>query len=172
MQREGTHISHMRTLCAQPIVNAVCLDLAAAAAATQGDKSKVINPCGLIAWSNFNDTYTIQRKAADEASFTEVKIRDKGIALPSDVRHRFGSQKGENFNPTLTSTRGGNNLTNEQNQPIQLRQDERLIVWMRTAALPHFRKLWGIIDTDLAAGDTLTITVNNRCVRVFMCVCM
>jgi hypothetical protein len=141
-----------------------CLHPAAAAAAAQGDKSKVINPCGLIAWSNFNDTYTIQRKAADEASFSEVKIRDKGIALPSDVRHRFGSQKGENFNPFINASRGGDNLTNDLGQEIELRQDERLIVWMRTAALPHFRKLWGIIDTDLAAGDTLTITVNNRCV--------
>jgi hypothetical protein len=151
-------------------MTAVCLHLSAAA--TQGDRNKVINPCGLIAWSNFNDTYSIQRKAADEASFTEVKIRDKGIALPSDVRHRFGSQTGQNFNPHLNSTRGGNNLTNDQNQPIELRQDERLIVWMRTAALPHFRKLWGVIDTDLAAGDTLTITVNNRCVCVCVCVCV
>lgn len=25
----------------------------------KGDQSKIINPCGLIAWSNFNDTYQV-----------------------------------------------------------------------------------------------------------------
>merc|ERR1711937_1076450 len=30
--------------------------------------------------------------------------------------------------------------------------DEHFIVWMRTAGLPNFRKLWGRIDGDLKAG--------------------
>jgi hypothetical protein len=34
------------------------------------------------------------------------------------------------------------------------------MVWMRTAALPHFRKLWGKINTDLEPG-TYTVTINN-----------
>ena len=39
-------------------------------------------------------------------------------------------------------------------------EDEDFIVWMRTAGLPHFKKLHRIIDTDLSAG-TYTLTVNN-----------
>lgn len=90
-------------------------------------------------------------------------MREKGTALPSDVRHRFGSQYGSFFNPLLNSQRGGNNLTDPiTGDRLRLNQDERLIVWMRTAALPRFRKLWGIVDTDLAAGDVVRITVNNR----------
>lgn len=116
----------------------------------------------MIAWSNFNDTYEMSRKPADSPKAVELPIRERGIALPSDVRHRFGSQLGQNFNPLLNSMRGGNNMTDLLNRAIPLNQDERLIVWMRTAALPRFRKLWGVIDTDLYKGDVLNITINNR----------
>ena len=33
---------------------------------------------------------------------------------------------------------------------------------MRTAALSDFRKLWGHIDVDLAAGDQVNIYVTNQ----------
>ena len=40
--------------------------------------------------------------------------------------------------------------------------NEDLIVWMRTAAFPNFRKLYRKIDTDLEAGDyTLKITYSK-----------
>ena len=32
-------------------------------------------------------------------------------------------------------------------------EDEHFIVWMRTAGLPNFRKLWGRINTGLEPGD-------------------
>lgn len=34
------------------------------------------------------------------------------------------------------------------------------MVWMRTAGLPEFRKLWGRIETQLPAGNYL-ININN-----------
>lgn len=128
-----------------------------------GNEDQIINPCGLIAWSNFNDTYDMVKTSPQGAAFSgPLAIREKGIALPSDVRHRFGGQMGSFFNPVLNVTRGGDNLTTANGEPIPLNQDERLMVWMRTAALPHFRKLWGVIDTPLAAGDVVTATINNR----------
>jgi len=39
--------------------------------------------------------------------------------------------------------------------------NEHFIVWMRTAGLPNFRKLWGKIETDLPAG-TYTLGINNN----------
>lgn len=43
-----------------------------------------------------------------------------------------------------------------------LNADEHFIVWMRTAALSNFRKLWGRIDTDLPKGTAVTIAITNR----------
>ena len=45
--------------------------------------------------------------------------------------------------------------------------DEHFIVWMRTAGLPTFRKLWGKIETDLTAGTYKVIIENNYDVSAF-----
>jgi LEM3 (ligand-effect modulator 3) family / CDC50 family len=43
-----------------------------------------------------------------------------------------------------------------------VKEDEHFIVWMRTAALPNFRKLWGRIETDIPAGAAIRISIRNR----------
>lgn len=43
-----------------------------------------IVPCGLIAWSLFNDTYKFSRGPS------ELKVNRKGIAWKSDRNHKFG----------------------------------------------------------------------------------
>ena len=35
--------------------------------------------------------------------------------------------------------------------------DPDFIVWMRTAALPEFRKLYRVINRDLRKGETLNV---------------
>lgn len=42
-----------------------------------------------------------------------------------------------------------------------MNQDEHFIVWMRVAALPHFRKLWGKIGQSLKKGDVITVNLQN-----------
>ena len=44
----------------------------------------------------------------------------------------------------------------------QLSEQEDLIVWMRTAALPTFRKLFGRIEVDLQANETITVNIENN----------
>ena len=44
----------------------------------------------------------------------------------------------------------------------QLSEQEDLIVWMRTAALPTFRKLYGRIYVDLKVNDTITVHLENN----------
>ena len=151
-----------------------------------GNASDVINPCGLIAWSNFNDSYALTVDRAGSAgagaaaaaaadangttatTATPLAVSAKGIALSSDVQQRFGAQLPQNFNPVLDSfgtyQRGGGNLTNATTgEYVPVNSDERFVLWMRPAALPDFRKLWGRIDgVALAAGDVVTVTIDNR----------
>lgn len=44
----------------------------------------------------------------------------------------------------------------------QLSEQSDLIVWMRTAALPTFRKLYGRLNVDLSANDVITVTIQNN----------
>ncbi|KAG2492327.1 hypothetical protein HYH03_009278 [Edaphochlamys debaryana] len=126
-----------------------------------GNNSLLINPCGLIAWSFFNDTYEVLRVPNGSGPAANLSISDTGIAFSSDVKYRFANYTPENFNPTLDSNRGGANLTAASGGATP-QENERFMNWMRVAALPRFRKLWGIIHTDLKAGDKLNITIYNR----------
>nr|VDC99497.1 unnamed protein product [Brassica rapa] len=112
---------------------------------------KPIVPCGLIAWSLFNGTYTLSRNN------TPLAVNKKGIAWKSDKEHKFGNRVfPKNFQKgNLT---GGATL----NPYTPLSEQEDLIVWMRTAALPTFRKLYGKIETDLENGDTIHVTLQNN----------
>jgi hypothetical protein len=44
----------------------------------------------------------------------------------------------------------------------QLNEQEDLMVWMRTAALPTFRKLYGKIEVDLEANEVINVTLDNN----------
>ncbi|XP_047951335.1 ALA-interacting subunit 1-like [Salvia hispanica] len=117
----------------------------------QTSDGKPIVPCGLIAWSLFNDTYMLSKNDA------ALQINKKDIAWRSDRTHKFGSNiYPKNFqNGTLI---GGAKL----DESIPLSQQEDLMVWMRTSALPTFRKLYGKIETDLEANEKITVTIQNN----------
>jgi hypothetical protein len=46
--------------------------------------------------------------------------------------------------------------------PPQDITNEHFIVWMRPAALPNFRKLYGRFDSDVPAGSVLTFAVRSN----------
>ncbi|CAN1302364.1 Putative ALA-interacting subunit 2 [Linum perenne] len=112
---------------------------------------QLIVPCGLIAWSLFNDTYTFSREAS------KLRFNRKNIAWSSDREHKFGKNVyPSNFqNGTIV---GGGKL----DPKIPLSDQEDLIVWMRTAALPSFRKLYGRIEEDLDVNDVITVDLMNN----------
>jgi hypothetical protein len=117
--------------------------------ATNG--SLPIVPCGLIAWSLFNDTYSFYR------ANKPLIVNKKDISWKSDREHKFGKDVyPKNFQSG--GLIGGAKL----NASIPLSEQEDLIVWMRTAALPTFRKLYGRIEEDLQENDTIKVTLLNN----------
>ncbi|KAK4595033.1 hypothetical protein RGQ29_018682 [Quercus rubra] len=111
-----------------------------------------IVPCGLIAWSLFNDTYSFSRNNL------QLIVNKKDISWKSDREHKFGSDvypKNFQANGTLI---GGASL--DPTKPLSEQED--LIVWMRTAALPTFRKLYGKIEVDLEQNDVISVTLQNN----------
>ncbi|KAF7842885.1 putative ALA-interacting subunit 2 [Senna tora] len=110
-----------------------------------------IVPCGLIAWSLFNDSYSFSRGPS------KLKVNRKNIAWKSDRDHKFGKHVYP-FNFQNGTLIGGGKL----DPHIPLSDQEDLIVWMRTAALPSFRKLYGKIDEDLDADDVIVVRLMNN----------
>jgi len=97
------------------------------------------NPCGLIAKSLFNDTYTL----TNVTNNILLSINETNIAWSSDKSLKYAT-------PPNASNIQWTNTTNEH-----------FMVWMRPAGLPNFRKLWGRINGDLIPGN-YTLAINNN----------
>ncbi|KAF7656632.1 hypothetical protein LDENG_00038770 [Lucifuga dentata] len=121
-------------------------------------KDRPIVPCGAIANSMFNDTFKLYQ-TFDNGTRKMVPFDGKGIAWWSDYNIKFR-------NPSITPLRNAFNGTvmpifwpepayeldpsNPANNGF-INQD--FLVWMRRAALPHFRKLYRrITEGDYAKG--------------------
>ncbi|XP_044737780.1 cell cycle control protein 50A [Chrysoperla carnea] len=107
-------------------------------------------PCGAIANSLFNDNITLYSK-----SDGWVPLLKTGIAWPSDKNIKFrnppieqGGSLEEAFKPFAKPPNWKKNIWELDLQDPNNNgfQNEDLIVWMRTAALPTFRKLYRRID--------------------------
>ena len=106
-------------------------------------------PCGLVAWSAFNDTLRVLVEGA-AVRLTQlapgVSRRAAGGAAAA-ARARFAPvpSAGVNVDP---ASRGGR-------QPSgMLSDDDALQAWMDPAALPSFRKRVGAIDGGLSSVDS------------------
>jgi hypothetical protein len=104
-------------------------------------------PCGLIAKSVFNDTYILSTVDPNDASFNAntdvISFDENQIAWKSDIE-KFKNQAGD------WETIQWANVT-----------DQHFIVWMRTAGLPTFRKLYAAIHDGLQE-QTYYLTVTNN----------
>ncbi|XP_012527366.1 cell cycle control protein 50A [Monomorium pharaonis] len=127
-----------------------------------------IAPCGAIANSLFSDELTLYSTTRNE----DVPLLKTGIAWSSDKETKFKNPKGssnlkeafKNFTKPKNWTKHIYELDpyDEDNNGFK---NEDLIVWMRTAALPTFRKLYrrinhtekGYEDGLLAGNYTLQI---------------
>jgi len=115
-----------------------------------------VEPCGLAAWSFFNDTYAVY-KVEDGKNDTQVTVNEKGISWAIDRDDNFADHHAKNFNMEIYKDhRGGGTIVGPINQ------NEHFLVWMREAAVANFWKLWGKIEEDIPAGTKLKFKIANR----------
>ncbi|KAG6820794.1 hypothetical protein H0H93_011559 [Arthromyces matolae] len=126
-----------------------------------------VYPCGLIANSVFNDTFSspvLQNPPGDSSSVTETyEFTSKGIAWPGEAK-KYVSAPNEQYNttglvpPPNWRLRYPNNYTAD-NPPPDLKADEHFQNWMRTAGLPTFTKLYGRNDTAPMKQGTYRVVI-------------
>lgn len=128
--------------------------------ASQENPDMTYAPCGAIANSLFNDTIELQvcttsKNCEDtDTDWSTVKVTGRGIAWASDKEYKFRNPGGDNSVEAIKKAFQDNKAvkpmdwqkqvweldpTDDENNGFQ---NEDLIVWMRTAALPNFRKLY------------------------------
>ena len=134
---------------------------------TPTDKTATILICNTTRFRN-NDSTAILTGG------NETNLCHKnGIAWDSDKKSKFATPtmsdtiwtaRRDNYGapiPTTNSIFLANGwYANETGHNVPVSTDEDLMVWMRTASLPEFRKLFRIIDVDLEAGPYL-MTINS-----------
>jgi len=124
----------------------------------EGQPDKTYAPCGAIANSLFNDTivleYCEKKSCVNTDTWKTVKVTGRGIAWESDKQYKFKNPGGKNSAADIKKAwedAGAIKPMDWQKEVWELDpadednnglQNEDLIVWMRTAALPNFRKLY------------------------------
>lgn len=117
------------------------------------DNNKPIAPCGAIANSLFSDKINLYYIDDKNNKEIEVPLVKTGIAWPSDKNIKFKNPQGssslqeafKDFSRPKNWTKNiwELDIDDESNNGFQ---NEDLIVWMRTAALPTFRKLYRLVN--------------------------
>jgi len=132
----------------------------ATAGTTSSNRSQYA-PCGAIANSLFSDKFQL-KKGNDEVSVIRT-----GIAWETDKTVKFRNPKGDN--PWANTVKPKNwrvpvqNLDTDEGNTGYINED--LIVWMRTAALPNFRKLYRRVNHS-APGFEAGLPAGNYSVTI------
>ncbi|XP_037551053.1 cell cycle control protein 50A [Nematolebias whitei] len=119
-----------------------------------------IAPCGAIANSLFNDTLELSYIDVN-GTLNPIDLQKKGIAWWTDKHVKFKNPPGANLSVAFQDTVKPVNWRRPvyELDPSDLDNNgfinEDFIVWMRTAALPTFRKLYRIIPKKSGATSTL-----------------
>jgi len=135
-------------------------------------------PCGLVALSTFNDSYgfQVQRGGALIPYTRNVQYTDVGIAWKSDLNRKFldnglaanglpGTVAGD---PSLTRNLtsgfviGATGTVATGTTFVNGIADEHFVIWMRTAGLPTFRKLWAKFPGGFQKDDVVNVAISNN----------
>jgi len=116
-------------------------------------------PCGLIANSYFNDTFFASVCGSGTSNCNNLIVNstwyETDIAWSSDKSAKFKLPKNVSQYDDNRYGPGGFQLP--------LVTDEHFIVWMRTAGLPTFKKLYArIVHTTLHTGDSVIVNITDN----------
>ena len=100
------------------------------------EPNEVAIPCGLMAKTFFNDTYSFKINGND------LDVKEDDITFEKDR---------DLFKKNPSKDKQWTDLTNEH-----------FLVWMRPSGLPNPKKLWGRIEQDLEAGSKIAVTIANN----------
>ncbi|XP_029967879.1 transmembrane protein 30C [Salarias fasciatus] len=113
-----------------------------------------IAPCGAVANSMFNDSFTLNYHGSGGYSSARVPLLRKGISWYTDKNIKFRNSRDENR--TLAQTFEGTVPPPYWHKPVfELDPfdetnngfvNDDLIIWMREAAFPNFKKLYGVLN--------------------------
>lgn len=136
-----------------------------------GDDEKAVYPCGLIANSYFNDTFSSpvllnSKSGSDNETY---HLSEKDITWKSDKDHKFKKTKYDykDIVPPPNWAKMFPDGYNETNVP-NLHEWEHLHNWMRTAGLPEFMKLYSKNTTEKFSSGTYEMSIGlNYPVSIF-----
>ncbi|KAG7832772.1 hypothetical protein KL939_004510 [Ogataea angusta] len=118
---------------------------------------KIVYPCGLVANSMFNDSFS----SLTSSSGSEYEFSAKGIAWKSDLSlYKRTKYNTSDIVPPLNWIEKYPDGYSEEDLD-SLAEDERFMNWMKTAALPSFMKLYGK-SSDVLAKGTYTMDIVMR----------
>ncbi|KAJ4265491.1 alkylphosphocholine resistance protein lem3 [Fusarium torreyae] len=133
-----------------------------------GENKKPYYPCGLIANSMFNDTFSnpvISNRGGNKggSKWEYVMSDDKGISWDSD-KDLYGKTEydyNDVIPPPNWAERYPDGYTNETGLP-DLKNWPAFQVWMRTAGLPTFSKLYQRNDSQAMWSGTYDLVIDDR----------
>ncbi|OTA98815.1 hypothetical protein M426DRAFT_69017 [Hypoxylon sp. CI-4A] len=135
-------------------------------ATENGTNGKAYYPCGLIANSLFNDTFfspvLLNIPGATDQKNETYQLKNTSIAWEAD-KELYKARVNANFDnllpPPNWQIRYPNGVYSDEAPPPNLHEDEHFMVWMRTAGLPTFSKLYGRNDTTAMQIGTYTMDI-------------
>ncbi|KAK7043731.1 alkylphosphocholine resistance protein lem3 [Paramarasmius palmivorus] len=128
---------------------------------------KPIYPCGLIANSLFNDSYTnivLTNPAGGSTVEQRYNFTDKGIAWPGESKKYVTTTVPSgysNYSDILPPPNWEKKYPNGYSEDLHpnLEEDEHFQNWMRTAGLPTFTKLYFRNDNETMAKGRYRVTI-------------